>query len=335
MGLQRNSIKKIIKNNKLIKPDKIEKEIPKEKLCSMCSIVKLINKFPRPLRRGKRVYSSYCKECCNKKSAEKRKSTEDREDDKKEQDILRDKVLKLSNDGLGSRRISKKLGITRSIVKRFINELELDVSERQNPKKEIPITRVCKMCPENGEQLISNFGSFKNEKYGYTYYKYICHKCSRILRNERFKRSKNKPEFKLRVRISSMIWEALKLNESSKNNESCLKYLTFSTKILKDHFKKLFSATENLVPPHITYDREDRVWMTWDNWKKYSVKTWDDNDPNTWVWNLDHIIPQSDLPYTNMNDDNFKKCWDLSNLRPLSAKQNIKDGAKRIRHKKK
>lgn len=27
-----------------------------------------------------------------------------------------------------------------------------------------------------------------------------------------------------------------------------------------------------------------------------------------------------------MEDENFKKCWALSNLRPLSAKQNVLDG---------
>ena len=29
-----------------------------------------------------------------------------------------------------------------------------------------------------------------------------------------------------------------------------------------------------------------------------------------------------------MEDDNFKKCWALENLRPLSAKQNIVDGVR-------
>ena len=40
----------------------------------------------------------------------------------------------------------------------------------------------------------------------------------------------------------------------------------------------------------------------------------------------------SELPYTSMTDDNFKKCWSLNNLRPYSAKQNILDGLTKIRH---
>ena len=69
--------------------------------------------------------------------------------------------------------------------------------------------------------------------------------------------------------------------------------------------------------------------MTWENHGVYNLNTWDDNDQSTWKWNIDHIIPQSKLPYTSMEDDNFKKCWALENLRPYSAKQNIIDGNKR------
>jgi hypothetical protein len=70
-------------------------------------------------------------------------------------------------------------------------------------------------------------------------------------------------------------------------------------------------------------------WMTWDNHGNYDLNTWDDNDQFTWVWQIDHIIPQSLLPYTSMEDDNFKKCWALENLRPYSAKQNLLDGNRR------
>lgn len=41
---------------------------------------------------------------------------------------------------------------------------------------------------------------------------------------------------------------------------------------------------------------------------------------------LDHIMPHS------MKDDNFKECWALENLRPLSAKQNHYDSYTKIRH---
>lgn len=66
-------------------------------------------------------------------------------------------------------------------------------------------------------------------------------------------------------------------------------------------------------------------WMNWDNHGIYDVTSWNDDDSSTWTWQIDHIIPQSKLPYTSMDDENFRKCWSLSNLRPLSAKQNVND----------
>ena len=75
--------------------------------------------------------------------------------------------------------------------------------------------------------------------------------------------------------------------------------------------------------------------MSWDNWGIYNKDAWDNNDSSTWTWQIDHIIPRSDLPYTNMTEDNFKKCCALENLRPLSAKQNQLDGVNRTRHKSK
>lgn len=73
--------------------------------------------------------------------------------------------------------------------------------------------------------------------------------------------------------------------------------------------------------------------MNWNNHGKYDPKTWDDNDPNTWTWQLDHIIPHSEFKYTSTEDEEFKKCWALNNLRPYSAKKNLIDGASKIRHK--
>jgi hypothetical protein len=71
--------------------------------------------------------------------------------------------------------------------------------------------------------------------------------------------------------------------------------------------------------------------MTWENHGAYQSSKWDDNDISTWKWQIDHIIPQHKLPYSSMEDENFKKCWALENLRPYSAKQNLLDGCMGIR----
>ena len=121
------------------------------------------------------------------------------------------------------------------------------------------------------------------------------------------------PFFKIRNYVSKQIWCVLKKNNSNKNKLSITKFIDV---------KKLFSHIESQFEP----------WMNWDNYGKYDLNTWDENNSNTWTWQLDHIIPQSDLPYVSMEDDNFKKCWNLSNLRPYSSKLNVLDGTNRIRH---
>lgn len=123
------------------------------------------------------------------------------------------------------------------------------------------------------------------------------------------------PMSKIRHNVSNLIRLSIKRNSSSKDGNSIVDYLGYSINELKIHLEKQFEP-----------------WMTWDNWGIFDLKTWNDDDRKTWTWQLDHIIPQSDLPYLSMADENFKKCWSLSNLRPYSAKQNLIDGVTRVRH---
>jgi hypothetical protein len=125
-------------------------------------------------------------------------------------------------------------------------------------------------------------------------------------------RRKEDPAYRLRKDLSTRIYAELKKVGGSKNGESILKHFLYSIQELKEHLENQFET-----------------WMTWENQGKYNAATWKDDDITTWTWQLDHIIPQANLPYTSMEDDNFKKCWALSNLRPLSAKQNVIDGNRR------
>lgn len=129
-------------------------------------------------------------------------------------------------------------------------------------------------------------------------------------------KKKNDPAFRLRKYLSSKINRALK-GDSTKKYMSFLKYVPYTMEQLKEHIEKQFES-----------------WMTWNNQGPYRVSTWDDTDKSTWTWQLDHIIPQSDLPYISMTDENFKKCWALENLRPLDAKRNLIEGTQKVRHSK-
>jgi len=128
--------------------------------------------------------------------------------------------------------------------------------------------------------------------------------------NEREKnRMKTDPAYKLYKRMSGFIRSGLK---GKKNGKSIKKHLPYTFEELRLHIESLFEP-----------------WMNWKNQGVYNRKTWKDDDPSTWVWNLDHIIPQSWFEINDLKDDAFIKCWDLSNLRPLSAKQNVIDGNRR------
>jgi hypothetical protein len=116
--------------------------------------------------------------------------------------------------------------------------------------------------------------------------------------------------YRLRRRISWHIWSALNKLNSNKDEKSCLNYLPYSIQELKNHLESLFEP-----------------WMNWNNYGSYKVDDWKDDDQSTWRWSIDHIIPQSHLLYSSMEDDNFQKCWALTNLRPYSSKQNTIDGA--------
>lgn len=45
-------------------------------------------------------------------------------------------------------------------------------------------------------------------------------------------------------------------------------------------------------------------------------------------WHIDHIIPVKVFNFSSMDDNEFKACWALSNLRPLWAKENLLKNAK-------
>ena len=108
------------------------------------------------------------------------------------------------------------------------------------------------------------------------------------------KRRQNDTEYRLRQNVSTAISIALKRSDGSKQGESIEKYLPYTIEQLKEHLESQFEP-----------------WMTWNNHGK---------------WHLDHITPQSKLPYASMDEPNFQKCWALENLQPLEAKENMSLG---------
>lgn len=75
---------------------------------------------------------------------------------------------------------------------------------------------------------------------------------------------------------------------------------------------KLVDYTVNDLQRHL--ERQFARGMTWDNFGE---------------WHIDHIIPIARFTFSSVDDEQFKQCWSLTNLRPLWARENISKGARR------
>lgn len=229
------------------------------------------------------------------------------------------KIMELFYQDFGSRKIAKILGCNRSTIIRAYKQLNLDSKSKKVPRYAFRATeKFCRKC--NQIKLVKFFRKrIKDNRCSYEAY---CLDCEKIYNYKRAcinskKLRETSPNFVLKRSLSYSIWKNLKINNSSKHGNSCLNFLPYTVQELKEHLESKFES-----------------WMNWNNHGVYKIKEWNDNDPKTWKWQVDHIIPQSNLPYQNMEENNFKICWSLENLRPYSAKQNILDGANRIRHNK-
>lgn len=234
-----------------------------------------------------------------------------------------DEIKDLFNKNFGSRKIAKILKVNRSTVLKAYKTLNLDSKSKSVPRFAHLISeKICKNC-----NITKSVFLFRKRIRKYkdlsdrVSYESLCLKCEYLYLKEKSKTKSKKLRkininYALRKNISYSIWKCLKKNNSSKD-KSCIKYLDYTIIELKKYLESKFES-----------------WMTWNNYGSYNKKNWNDNEQSTWTWQLDHIIPQSDLQYSSMTDNNFKKCWNLDNLRPLSAKQNLLDGVNKLRHKK-
>jgi hypothetical protein len=164
----------------------------------------------------------------------------------------------------------------------------------------------CKICYNNYKR---KFTERDREKNKIRMRVYVKNNKKRLLKNKReiYKNKYSKDSiYKLRNSVKRNILHALKSSGGNKFRQSIMKYLPYTIEELKIHLESQFEP-----------------WMNWSNQGQYRLSSWDDNDSLTWKWQIDHIIPQSALPYTSMEDENFRKCWSLDNLRPLSAKENL------------
>jgi hypothetical protein len=108
-------------------------------------------------------------------------------------------------------------------------------------------------------------------------------------------RLKDNVHHRIKRNISNGIWCKLKRRKLKKDG-FIIDCLPYTIEELKNHLEKLFKSG-----------------MNWDNYGK---------------WHIDHVIPDIYFNYISTKDVEFKKSWDLNNLQPLWARDNIKKGCR-------
>ena len=112
-----------------------------------------------------------------------------------------------------------------------------------------------------------------------------------IIREKDKKRNKN-----IGRTFSRNLYDGLKSNKAGRHWEDLVPY---NLQQLCQHLESQFTSS-----------------MTWSNYGTY--------------WEIDHIIPQNTFNISSPEDNDFKVCWSLANLRPLTIKENRsrpKDGS--------
>lgn len=262
----------------------------KNKICNLCKIDKPIEDFR--FKKSKNHWMTYCRKCENIKNKEyKLKNKEKVKEYNKNYMAEYNKVYYQTN--------KEKL-------------IEYQEIYRENNEEKIKI-RQGKHYEKNKDKLIkkqSDYYKNNKEKINLKYKENYSNNREKMIKQSvksKKERRKKDPIFRLRESISSLIGAKIR-----KNNNSFTKFLVYTIQDLRIHLESLFEP-----------------WMTWENRGVYRIDTWNDEDQSTWFWQIDHIIPHSKFNYTSMEDEEFKKCWALENLRPLSAKQNNLEGNRR------
>tara|TARA_Y100000296_G_C5157106_1_gene249727 strand:- start:1000 stop:1725 length:726 start_codon:yes stop_codon:yes gene_type:complete len=109
-------------------------------------------------------------------------------------------------------------------------------------------------------------------------------------------RCQREPLYRIKRRVSTAIYQAIIKSGGSGKGGSTFKHLPYTPQQLKKHLESQFEP-----------------WMSWENYGKKNG-----------CWSIDHIYPQSKLPYDSLEHPNFQKCWALTNLRPIRVEENIK-----------
>ena len=212
------------------------------------------------------------------------------------------KILKMYNeDLLGSSTIAEKTGLSKQTILRLLKENNVEM--RQSGRIFIGGKKVAdkKWRDKNKERLYFNHKKWYEEnkekwnQYIKEYREKNIDKIRETKRNYERNRKATDPIYKIINNFRTAIYQVLKENNVQKNG----------------HYFEVLQYTPDELISHLENQFKDG--MTWDNYGD---------------WHVDHILPISIHNIQEIGDDEFIKCWSLSNLQPMWGEDNIRKSNK-------
>ncbi|KKM21063.1 hypothetical protein LCGC14_1639150, partial [marine sediment metagenome] len=193
---------------------------------------------------------------------------------------------------------SRKIGIYAKEYRRDNKErLEVRAKEyRQNNKEKISVQK--KEYRQANKENIKEYRRNNKEMLQAIFKEYRQNNKEKRNKYERDRRT-NGPGIRINHTISTSIYHSLKGNKEGRRWESLVGY---TLKQLRTHLQGQFQPG-----------------MAWGNYGKGG-------------WEVDHVIPKSVFNYTKPEDEDFKRCWSLSNLQPMWKLENNSKGSKLKNH---
>lgn len=274
------------------------------KICSFCNIEKEDDEFYsrdghcKPCRREK--VKKYNTENKNKISSKKNKKyNKNKEEILAKQREYYQKNIKEIRKSRKEYRDNNKEKIKQQNAEYREQNKEAITKRRKDNHKKIK-NKKCSACGVVGDYKKFPLSSSRCKKCQAAFMKEYrennkkeLNKKARKRQRERLKRD---PKYKLDRNMGKAIRAALSDQKSGRGWETLIGY---TLEDLYIHLESLFD--EN---------------MNWENQGSY--------------WEIDHIIPKSYFKYKNPEDEEFKLCWCLNNLQPLSKERNRYKNAKFI-----
>ena len=283
------------------------------KTCSKCGETKTLGEFHKD-KSSKDGHCYHCKACVKAKVAKWQKNNPERKKANALASYYRAKADPQKHSKILKQRRKRRKANPypdRKYAKKHRQELKATATdERIPPQKHCPNCHITKLSKEFNKDrgmkdglcsLCRDCQKIKNKEYYYANHEEqlkrirASHK-KRTAQGYNIRRMRENPKLKLYSHTSLAIRRTIK----GKNNRKWEKLVGYTVEELRAHLESQFKDG-----------------MSWENYG---------------YWHIEHKIPISVFNFDSPKQIDFKRCWELDNLQPMWAKENLSKGAKIDKH---